>query len=609
LGGNVGYELNMDFINVSDFLDSEMSGMSVVPLKALQTNREPYTSLLVQPTGHLMYSDESIGYVQSEVATRSFSDLFEKVECEKINLVASPEYSASWDFVRSISVDSNRPDSGNIWALGCESISPMELVSLKGELDSKGISVLYENLHQEDKNFLCPLLYVFWVKSNDGTEKLVALFQFKTTPLGGVEVERQNLYLGSRIYKFGNSQEEINFYTLVCADVFAMSDEMVQENHRDSLILHVQLNPKPWHSTFSKYRSHLFDVGSNSNVELCCLNWARGFSWENDGTSKHSPNSGFYFPKLKFERPVSDQDVDRLHSAGLYYSRPHDHWDSLFLGNSPQALKVRRSKIRHDGLQVLNPNSVCEVIQRFTHDDAMSDWFEEDDDDGFSDAVSETKPSSPAELRVFVDYEKDLNRLKHVSPLSLERCLELLRGPDGPAENWYCRYQMKATKMEEEESVRRVTVHQEYSADRKGYIFRNRRLITGLNAYMLRLESIDFPSQLSDLNSGFIFTWDPNHPNQNIQACDEQNLKATLVYLQDPTSDYPEAIKTKLSHAIRVCMSKKYGHMADFQNYVVQSLDRLLVVYFQYGGPKFLSGTTTDVSEPFKRSAVDIAGD
>ncbi len=33
----------------------------VIPSKLLKSNRKPYTSLLVQPTGRLMYSDKSIG--------------------------------------------------------------------------------------------------------------------------------------------------------------------------------------------------------------------------------------------------------------------------------------------------------------------------------------------------------------------------------------------------------------------------------------------------------------------------------------------------------------------------------------------------------------------
>jgi hypothetical protein len=522
--------------------------------------------------------------------------------------VIAPEYSTPWGFVETISSESNRPNTGNIWVLGCESISLSELDALKDKLVSNGLIVHSEEIIQGQKNFLCPLMYVFWVSDHNDELKLFVLFQFKTEPLGGTPVELINMYRGSKIYRFGNLSDEINLFTLICADVFSFKD--VVENHRDSLILHLQLNPSPWNSVFSEYRTNLFEVGSKSHVELVCLNWSKGFSWNVGGQSEiidHSPNSGFYFPKMAFVKKA-DSDIDKLDFHGLYYNRPHDHWDCLFLNNSVQAVLLTKSHVRFGGAQILDLPPIVELVKRFVPDQFGNHWIEGVVDDGFSIAVSKFAPLGKSKLQIFQRYEADLNELKNFSPLALDRCFELLLGPSCSQENWYSRYRLNTTALAKNESPQRISVHQEDDQAREGCKARFERLKLGLDVYMLEEVGTGYPEALNDLNQGVKFVWSPTSPHQNIESIDGKARKATLAYLDRSMPGQADSLHNKLLNNLWLFIVKKGAPPSVCAEEYVKAKDRLIIFYLEHGRTEVIHKATNDYSEPFGSSPVDIAG-
>ena len=598
----------IEFVGVNEKLTNEGNSLTILPLKILQPLRDPYDALLVQPIGTMQANDYRIGHNDQDAAVKLYRNLLNHACEHAVDLVVTPEYCFPWRVVEEIVDTEKKPKQGALWALGCESITPKELETLKAKWEQQGIRVFYETLRQQNKIYLCPLVYIFWVQNADNEANLCMLIQFKSEPCGGT-LEVDHLYRGNDVYVFGNGCNELNFFSLICADVFSFTEQQIQEYHKDSLIAHIQLNQKLWHPDFTRYRDLLFSIGSNNFIELMCLNWATGVSWINDGDSDkvttwdHVANSAFYIPKRLFEK-ISDIDLDTLHKKGIYYNRAHSHWDALFLNNSANAILVRKQPIRFDGDQTLALPWRLQCLKRFIPNTGDDSWIEANEaNDGFTDLLAEYKPADPNFQEGFHSFEANLKEAHDDSPLAVERSLELLQGPAGLPDSWYTRYKLDALNLAQEESPKRVTTHQENCPARCGVIFRKRRIQVSYDAATLHTQMLNWPIPLNDIGQGFAYRWRESHPHCNVVPLVAKGKPATLIYLDPCIPTEARSYYKKMAKGLREHALKTSGDEDPVER-IIRAKDRLCVVYRENHQYKFLheSDGKTSITIPANQS-------
>lgn len=566
----------MDFVRVNSLNIDPDRNLELFPLRALQASREQYSSLLLQPEGGLKADPDGVKHFDADSAYNTYTNLFQLASNNDLDLIVTPEYSVPWSVIKKIIRKEITVKKGALWALGSESINLNELAEFKAFCEEAGVRVLYEQLEHQNKNYLCPLVYICWERKPDGQEEICVLIQFKTYSCGGT-FEVDNLYVGKSVYIFGDGNTELNLFSLICADVFEFKENLIQQHHLNSLIFHIQLNQKPWHRDFKKYRDYLFTIASNSTTQLICLNWATEVKWFNKDKPErfdswsNCANSAFYLPNLIVKK-FKDSELDKLHKGGIYYNRVDSFWDLFLLGNTPQVLIVKLQPIRFDGPQALRIPFRIEITRRLVPDNINNSWIEENEvDDGFNNLLCETQQEDNS------SFKKSLSKIHSVSPLGVERSLELLQGPKGSSNSWHNRYELSALELASDESPQRVTMNYEDCTSRAGVEPRKRRLQVGYDASTLYELNLDWPAPLKDIGEGFDFGWNKSSPHCNVYPIGSTENPATLIYVETAINGYVETMFKKMVSGIQ-----KNAFEVDSENFLanmVRAKDRLCVVY------------------------------
>lgn len=324
-----------------------------------------------------------------------------------------------------------------------------------------------------------------------------------------------------------------------------------------------------------------------------CLNWATGVRWGDAKdplkitTWDYCANSAFYIPKRHIQK-FSDAELDILHKSGIYYNRVHSQWDGLFLNNTAQAILVRKQPIRFDGDQALALPSRTECLKRFVSKKDANSWVEANKaNDGFMDLLDMFEPDEHEPKEVFKRYEANLINSHKTSPLSVERCLELLQGPTGKPSNWYDRYELAALQVASEDSPRRVTTHQEKCTTRHGVNFRMQRVQASYEAATLYTQSLNWPIPLKDIGQGFEYHWCHENPHTNVVPLNANYNPATLIYLPSCIPGEAETHYSKLAKCLQEHVLTSSGE-GDFIERLIRAKDRLCVVYREHHQYKIL---------------------
>ena len=561
---------------VQTLLASRDRPLSLQPLDALQARPAPYQALLCQPGGTLESSPQRIGNLDSTAAAPAYRALLGKATTSHADLVLTPEYSVPWSVFNDIIQGHLIPPEGALWALGFESITPVELRRLAAAVASAAqpTVLLHEPLNHrqaQQRTFIDPLVYVFWAREdNTGADVLCALVQFKTVGSRDPDhVERDHLYLGTTVYKFTAARNNpIALLGLICSDAFEFADR-VTDHHDSLLLLHIQLNQKPGHDAYAAYRRRLFEIASNSRVELLCLNWAAGVMSDNQVWNDIAGSMWCLSPLRQLP---TDNEVDALHKQGIYYSLVNERWHGFYLNYSPHALLLRKDAVFVQGNQVLAQHTPPEVIERIGWDPASQSWVAEQPDDGFAAFIGDYQP-----------LDGSLSTLCGASSLAVERALELVAGPPGQSTHWHALAELESLKVGRQESLKCVTVSQEDDPEREGVAFRMHRARLALAAITLPDSDLDWPPSVSDLSDGFELSWDPTRPHRNVVATTGAGLSATLVYLGDnPETNTVEKMHAKLKNAlIRHEIDLLIGRGETNLNLAKRAADRLCIVYRQ----------------------------
>ena len=530
---------------------------------------------MCQPDGTLESTTRRIGNLDSTAAAPAYRALLGKATTSHADLVLTPEYSAPWPVFNDIIQGYLLPPEGALWALGFESITPAELRTLEAAVASAAqpTILLHEPLdhrQEQQKTFIDPLVYVFWARE-DNTEEdvLCALVQFKT--VGSRDpghVERDHLYLGTTVYKFAAPTNPIALLGLICSDAFEFADR-VTDHHDSLLLLHIQLNQEPAHDAYAAYRHRLFEIASNSRVELVCLNWAAGVM---SGNQVWNDIAGSMWCLSPLRQSPTDNEIDALHEQGVCYSLVNERWHGFYLNYSPHALLLRKNAVFVQGHQVLAQHTAPEVIERIGWDPASQSWVAEHPDDGFAAFIGDYQP-----------LDGSLPTLCGASSLAVERALELVAGPPGQSTDWHAVSELESLKVGRQESLKCVTVSQEDNPEREGVAFRMHRARLAQAAITLPNSDLEWPPSVSDLSDGFEFSWDSTRPHCNVVASTGAGLPATLLYLlENPETTTIESMHAKLENAlIRHELELLLEQGETNLNLARRAADRLCIAYRQ----------------------------
>lgn len=598
--------------DVEDVLRQQSHPLTLMNLQALNPAREPYRAILLQPTGLVEANDVRVGHADAALGHGLCSGFLSAAVQSHSDLAVAPEYCVPWSVVQEIVAGSYRPPQGAIWVLGCESISPADFQALAPQYNAAGDCVFhYEPLDARQaaqRRYVDPLLYVFWAQNQDGDPVLFLLTQLKTVACRDYrDVEQTSLCLGKTVYAFNRGINTMSLVSIICSDAFDFT-EHIDAIHTNCLLIHIQLNPKPAHTDYAAYRSRLCSVGTNSNVELLCLNWAKSVKEIKAGSKdkdwENVAGSAWYAPPAKFSG--DDGLIDSLHHHGLYYCLLAQRWHSFFLNYEGQIIQLQKQKLLFNGEQALAPKNFVAVEQRWSWNQGSISWAAGAiANDGFADA-----------LTGYQAIAEDLHLTSQVSPLAVERAIEILMGPRGNPASWYTVKELDAVHLDkEEESIRRVTVHQDPNLTRPGSAYRLQRLQRAHDAIGLARLDIPWPPPVLDLANGFKLSWMRNSPHHNVEPNAGGRGPASLVYLSDQANDSAvESTHQKLrqaltAHAVNEALkADKTGE--ELSDAIIRAQDRLCVVYrrdnrFGARGPE---GTNL-IDTPASESPVDFSED
>lgn len=601
----------INIVDVEEVLRQQPHSLTLMSLEALNPAREPYRAILLQPTGIVEANDVRVGHADPALGHALCSGFLSSATQSHSDLAVAPEYCIPWSVVHEIVAGQYRPPQGAIWVLGCESIPPADFQALAHQYSAGDCVFLHEPIDPRQaaqRRYVDPLLYVFWAKSQDGQPVLCLLVQLKTVACRDYrDIEQTSLCLGKTVYAFNRGINRMSLVSIICSDAFDFATH-IDALHTNCLLIHIQLNPKPAHTDYAAYRTRLCAVGANSHVELLCLNWAKSIH-EVKGAGKYADwnnvaGSAWYAPPAKFS--ADDGLIDSLHRSGLYYCLLAQRWHSFFLNYEGQIIQLQKQKLFFPGEQALAPKNFVTVENRWSWNSNSNCW---DSDavanDGFENALSG-----------YHAIAEHLHLASRHSPLAVERAIELLMGPRGNPASWYTVKELDAVHLDkDEESIRRVTVHQDPDLARPGSFYRLQRLQRAHDAIGLAQSDVPWPPPVQDLANGFKLSWKRNSPHYNVEPDTGGRGPAALVYLSDQAnnsaveSTHQKLRKAIITHAVNeACEAGKSGE--ELSDAIVRAQDRLCVVFrrdnrFGARGPK---GTNL-IDTPASASPVDFSED
>lgn len=305
-----------------NFLSAENLGIGI-NLSILRRNTQRHSILLYQHEGVLHADNTRIGN-RNNVDTE-LGLFFEKSRLTACDLALTPEYSCPLSVIEDIINHSAKwPSAGKLWAIGCESMTKQQLITLQATYNTGDVFVHYDtSILNNILNYVDPLLYLFRGTHN-GQEKLIVLIQFKTWHMGvwSGTLERDNLIQGNEIYILRNAPDSVYFFSLICSEAMNFQNELSQAKQsaiewidRPYLIYNPQLNPDPAHTNFSAFRKFVFRF---SKKEIISLNWNNRSTYNNHAfLAFNTSRSGFYIQSDEID--TTEQRIKHNHKYGLYY--------------------------------------------------------------------------------------------------------------------------------------------------------------------------------------------------------------------------------------------------------------------------------------------------
>jgi hypothetical protein len=361
--------------------------------------------------------------------------------------------------------------------------------------------------------------------------------------------EINGMLRGTCIYQFGGNEQNLKLVSLICADAFALNDEIAVAIHDRALILHIQLNQNPRNEWFVGCRERLLRYNGDT-TEVLCLNWSEDVIMSISGHRRYLKNiagSAWYLKSREFD----DRDITLCsnHRQGLYYtwlqpSRSH----ALFFNYKPAIFLFTATKVAHVAVAgSVSRRRGPQLTKTCNWNDQTDSWVEKTTtDDGFSAVITESGNA-----------QTEIKRIADVNPIEVERILALCAGEIKYKEDWYKVNLLDSCVIDSSEIVRRVTFAQD--THEQAIKFRTARLRRCARLWEI-IKNEELPPALTDLKSGFSFKWSHNSPHQNVESA--SGKPATVIYMGEECS---------LTH-----VEATEKHMADFLHKSSSDIDQSL---------------------------------
>jgi hypothetical protein len=524
-----------DFKDIKDVFESHHLHLPI--LRALIPDAEFYEVLAIQPEGIIETSGNFIGHSDRLSAQSKFSSFLSLAVEKSSDLVLTPEYSCPWEVLANAIDQSALPETGKLWILGLESITPYQLRQFIA--DNSGVVWIHEPIHNGSGTFLGVLAYVIRTKTTTEEEKCVIVLQFKTQFMGGNPFERDHLICGEKIYLWHNPQDNIRLISLICAEALTFDNAVLETCRFDLhpyMVFHPQLVKNPRHADHRDYRKTLFTHNLSERFEVLTLNWARGFSFLNSPPNPYG-GSAIYLKSDKFS--TSDARLESNHQKGLFYTYWHEHRTNLCIFSFDQhVFRYRTPKTVQNVKAVLGQRTGPEMLSLFSWDQSTGTWKDSAKaDDGF-DKLCRTFPGS-------CDF---CQNTPHTS-VDRERLFTLSAGKLQPLLDWHAVREIDSFVAESDERSKRITfTHEDGTPSRTfrhSYLERYIELQTSI---LTKPEN--FPDAIGDL-SGNCKLQPPNASSDfrfNLIGLTGDPQGATAIYIGSESREAALQLKDNLMH-------------------------------------------------------------
>lgn len=345
-------------ISISDVEDLlHARNLQNPPLEALKANDQPFRALLLQPSGPILADDTRIGPLDLDFADLQARKFLELAAVRGHHLVVTPEYYLPITTLLWSVQGAMFPRAGSLWVLGCESMRPDQLEEFEAACNGH-CDVIYEKdtAAAVQGIYFDPVAYCFQTKDGDGVDRRVVLIQFKSISSRDTHFfENKNLRCGRSVYQFRGEDEVLSLATIICSDAFSVAqDEKVRSKlSRFATLIHIQLNPRPRHTDYLRYRIDTFSKNKAlNNCDIVCLNWAENMVQYDAPGGKHEAwknESGSAWYIADDRCSSNDDEVERNERLGLYYSRHVKHRHVLHFHFAPAAFELTVAKIAQTG--------------------------------------------------------------------------------------------------------------------------------------------------------------------------------------------------------------------------------------------------------------------
>lgn len=512
-------------------------------LEVLKPNNQNYSCALLQPSGPIYADNARIGHYnrpESELRCKAF---LETASSKNIELVIAPEYCIPWNTLQEIANGDVFPSPGQLWVLGCESATITELESFKGAT-ATNCKTIHEVLPLQG-NYTDPLAYCFQTQDLLGNWHRVILLQFKTTASrDGLFLENENLKRGSVIYQFKNQDSPLSLTSIICSDSFGIASLPILSQLSDrSILIHIQLNPKPRQTDYRAYRAQIFGRDSDlTNCDIICLNWAQNIKQHNAGRGapdkwNNIAGSAWYLPKTRCT--TKDQNILRNHEKGLYYCYMEEHRHALFFHYNEAVFELSVSKPVAVGFGIVANKQGPLMTARWLWDDASTKW--KDSDEAADSGLMKSIGADPELAMALSDFATTADAL------AVERALVLVCGAPKNNEQWYRVDELDSCRINHDEILQRITFAGDSSE--QAVQFRHSRLQKASILGNLLTNNPNWPPQVKDIQGARI-EWSATNPNYNSYKVGVD--PAVIVYLgEHPQTEVVERIRDKLLHILK----------------------------------------------------------
>ena len=489
-------------------------GLETPDLALLQATHQSYRALLLQPSGPIYADTQRIGHLDLTAAAARADSFLALAAKRGDQLVVTPEYFLPVSSLAKAAQGGPFPAEGGLWVLGCESMTPARLASFKADCAGH-CDVIYE----EDPspvvqgNYFDPVAYCFVTRDSAKTLKRVVLFQFKTAPSRDDHgFENKQLRCGRAIYRFQGKDGYIKLSTIICSDALDLGED-ADANRKLSdrtILIHIQLNPKPKHTDYRRYRNEVFRRSAvTTDCDIVCLNWAHNVIQHD--SPDHAPHawknesgSAWYVPERRCS--VKDDEVANNEAKGLYYTWHEKKRHVLHFHYDEAVFALTVPKVLQDGPAVHDVLIGPQLDTRFAWDADAGTWQESTScpETGWS-AITNSSPELTAAFQSLQDLK---NRLH------IERAISLSCGPHSMKEQWYRVDNLDVCRIPESEVVARATLQ----LDRDVFASQERQQRISRVAVLSHiLQTVPLPAQIQDLGGGAAaIAWSPDSPNPNV---------------------------------------------------------------------------------------------